>query len=410
MMSGKTLAAMIALFTMPIVARLFLPSDFGVAAIFVSVASIVSVVATLRYEAAVVIPKDASEAVTIMAIAYRIAVTASAILLVVIAIYEINDSRWNTLELLGHWKWLLPFTVLLLAALYVSESWLTRTKRFKTASASLVAGNTITTGTRIGFGFFLGSSIYGLIVGYVIGLLARLAIQHRARGTEFRELLGNVDRTTYMKVARKYADFPQLNAPAALIFSAGQNLPVLLFGAMFSPAVAGLYAMANRLTQVPVAIVATSMRRVFLQKAAAINHSGRSIRRAFLLATGGLSLLGTLPLVCIWIYGQELCTWLLGDRWTDAGHYLEIMAPWLFMLWVEAPCNPVFVVLRKQKFWLLLQSILTLLRLGAFGMAFIIGAGPDWTLQAFVIVSIAGIIATMITAFVITLRQSMPNV
>jgi O-antigen/teichoic acid export membrane protein len=31
MMSGKTIAAVIALFTMPIVARLFVPSDFGVA-------------------------------------------------------------------------------------------------------------------------------------------------------------------------------------------------------------------------------------------------------------------------------------------------------------------------------------------------------------------------------------------
>jgi O-antigen/teichoic acid export membrane protein len=143
------------------------------------------------------------------------------------------------------------------------------------------------------------------------------------------------------------------------------------------------------------------MRRVFLQKAAATNNSGRSLHKAFLLVTGGLALLGAIPFTCLSLFGQPLSIWLLGERWLTAGRFLEIIAPWMFMIWVTAPSNPIFVVLRRQKLWLLVQTILTLLRLGAFGLAFVIAAGPEWTLQAFVMVTVVGNIVTILMAFML---------
>ena len=68
MMSGRTVAALVGLFTMPIVARLYLPSDFGVAAVFASFISMVSQSSSLRYEGAIVLPKDAGEAMAVKAL------------------------------------------------------------------------------------------------------------------------------------------------------------------------------------------------------------------------------------------------------------------------------------------------------------------------------------------------------
>jgi O-antigen/teichoic acid export membrane protein len=141
---------------------------------------------------------------------------------------------------------------------------------------------------------------------------------------------------------------------------------------------------------VPVTIVTNSVRRVFLQKVADTYNRGKSLRKAFLLATGGLAFMGLVPFGCMWLYGQPLLTWLLGGQWAEAGRYLEIMAPWLFMAWLTAPVNAIFIVLRIQSSWLTLQTIMTVLRLAAFGVAFAIGAGSEWTLQAFVIATILG--------------------
>lgn len=398
LMSGRMVAALIALFMVPIVARLFSPSDFGIAAMFVSIVGILSNVSTLRYEAALALPREDTEAIAIMALAYRVLFLVCAVLTLFLGIYNVSGVTWPASTLLGDWKWALPVGVLLLAALNIQESWLTRTKSFKIASASFVVGNTVTSGARIGFGALLGSSVYGLVGGYLLGLVSRLILQRSASKVGFRAAFGHVAWPALRQVARRYADFPKFNAPADFVFSIGRNLPVLLLGVMFSPTVAGFYAMAHRLSQVPITIVATSLRRVFLQKTAAIKNHGRSLRKAFLLSTAALALLGSIPFGVLWLFGQPILTWLLGERWFVAGRYLEIMAPWLFTIWVTAPCNPIFIVLREQRFFLYRHATLTALRLGAFGLSYVLTADPEWTLRAFVIVTVATNVITILTA------------
>jgi O-antigen/teichoic acid export membrane protein len=245
-----------------------------------------------------------------------------------------------------------------------------------------------------------------LIGGYFFGIFCRLVLQFRAVRGQLAAAFQHMDWPTAKAIAIKYSDFPKFNAPAGFVFSMGQNLPVLVFGSMFSPAVAGLYAMADRLCQVPVSIVATSVRRVFLQKAAEIDNQGRTLRKAFLLSIGALAALGLIPFAILWAFGQPLAAWILGDEWLEAGRFLEIIAPWLFMVWISAPCNAIFVVLRKQKFWLALTLAITIFRLSSFAIAYSISAGPEWTLQAFVLASILGNIFTISTTLLLVLQRS----
>jgi O-antigen/teichoic acid export membrane protein len=395
MMSGKSIAAAIALVTMPIVARLFSPADFGVAAAFLSIVGILSNVSSLRYERAIVVPKADEESVALMALSYRILVAACIAMLIFLSAHEMAGWHLSVLELMGTWAWLLPLGVFLSGALCIQDQWLTRESAFRLAAGSLVAGSAITGGVRILFGTLSGSSVYGLISGNLLGLIARILVQRMASLEGLRAALRYFTIPEMRRVAGDYSDFPKLNAPAGLIFALGQNLPVLLFGVMFAPAIAGYYAMANRLSQVPITVVASSMRRVFFQKAAEVKNQGRSLRKAFLITTGGLALVGIVPFAGLWLVGQSALVWLLGEEWAEAGSYLEIMAPWLYMVWVTAPSNPVFVVLRKQSVWLAMQTWVTILRLTAFGVAHLLSAEPTWTLNAFVIVTVAGNLFTI---------------
>jgi O-antigen/teichoic acid export membrane protein len=163
--------------------------------------------------------------------------------------------------------------------------------------------------------------------------------------------------------------------------------------------------MATRLTSIPTTMVAASVRRVFLQKAARIHNKGRRLTYAYLLLTGGLVLLGIVPLAVLWFFGEPLSTWLLGARWAHAGHYLEIISPWMFMLLVSAPANAVFVVLRKQKLWLNLQIGAAIIRLATFGVAYLMNADPEWTLGAFVITAVAGNLSIIATALFMSMRD-----
>jgi O-antigen/teichoic acid export membrane protein len=406
MMSGKVVAAGIAFVTMPIVARLFTPEDFGVAALFLSIVGILSTFSSLRYEAALVLPKNDEEALTLLAFAYRVLLVFLVAMLAVLVIYTWADATWQVLDLLGMWKWLLPLGVLLTTSLQIQGSWLIRKQKFRVESVSLVVGNSATSASRIAAGIAAGSSVPGLIFGNLFGMSCRLLVQKTASIEGYRATFSRISWRTMKQVAKRYADFPKLNAPAAIVSSLGQDLPILLMGVMFSPGAAGLYAMANRLTRVPIGIVAASMRKVFLQKAAEIKNSGRSLRKALLLATGGLVILGIVPFGCVLLFGQPLLTWLLGVGWFEAGRYLEIMAPWLFMAWVIAPTNSVFIVLRKQRSFLFLQIAATVLKLMAFGVAYGISADSEWTLRAFVIATVTGQLVIMAIAFLLVSQHA----
>ena len=341
----------------------------------------------------------------ILGFAYRVAIVFCAVMLGLIAIHELLGGNLQALNLLGGWVWALPAAVLLSATVGVQHNWLTRTKSFGTLSASLVVGNTVTSGSRIAAGIAAGSTVVGLIVGQLLGMVANLAVQWRAGRVSLRSVASHMSWDQIRRIAVEYKDFPLLNAPAGLIFALGQNLPVLLFGSMFSPAIAGLYAMAHRLSKVPINIGATAVRRVFLQKAATVNNSGRPLSRAFLVTLSGLAALGVGPAAIIWFYGEPIVAWLLGGNWSNAGRFMEIVAPWMFMLWITSPCNAIFVVLRRQSLWLALQSTLTILRLGAFGVAYTIGAGVEWTLAAFVVATVIGNLVTILVTTRLTLTS-----
>jgi lipopolysaccharide exporter len=408
LMSGRAAAGAIALVTMPIVSRLFTPEHFGVAALFVAVVSLIATISTLKYDLAIVLPADDREALTIMAFSYHLVFFVAALVFLAIAAFEAIGVSIATLDLLGRTKWLLPVGVLLMGIIIIQEEWLTRTKSFRISSASLVVGNATTGGGRIGFGALLGSSPGGLVWGYLVGLGFRLIVQRSASREGMRAVVDYGGWSELRSVALRYIDFPKFSAPASFLFALGQKLPVVLFGVMFSPAIAGFYSMARMLVKAPLNMVASSTRRVFRQKAASIHNQGKSLQQAYLLTSGALALLGAPALLLVLFFAQPLATWFLGQQWILAGRYVEILAPWLFMIWFMAPCNPVFVILRKQGLWLNLQIALTLLRLSAFGLAFLLAAGPEWTLQAYVLVTVAGQLAMWAVGLLI-IRQHNPE-
>jgi O-antigen/teichoic acid export membrane protein len=405
-MSGKAVAAFLALVTTPIIARIYFPEHYGTAAVFMSIITISSNVASLRYEAAVALPKDDDEATALLALSYRILFGVALVMLMFIGLYELSGAQSQALEVMGSWIWALPVGVLFLNATSIQESWLTRVKSFKRSSTALVIEKATTSGSRITLGIVFGPSVSGLLAGTFLGIVSRLATLRFTSLQGVRAALQKYQIGAMRNLSHKYSDFPKYNALASLVFALGQNLPVLLFGAMYSPAIAGFYAMANRLFQAPTSIVAASVRRVFLQRAADIHNQGKSLRRTYLLAIAGLGLLGAPLFFVLWYFGETMLGWLLGERWLIAGRYLEIMAPWLFSVWVASPCNSVFVVLREQKFFLYRQLAVTALRFSAFGIAYLDSAEPEWALAAYVSVTVVANVYSILSAYLLISRTT----
>ena len=72
LMSGTVLAQAIPIAITPILSRIYTEEDFGILAIYVSIATIVSVIATGRYEMAILLPREDEDAINIAALSMLI--------------------------------------------------------------------------------------------------------------------------------------------------------------------------------------------------------------------------------------------------------------------------------------------------------------------------------------------------
>ena len=399
LMVGTGLAQAITVLSTLVVARLFEPVDFGVAALFLSVTTTLSAVASLKYDQAVVTQKSDSVAVELLALAILLAIVMSFALLVILSclVWFAPELVW--VKQLGAWIYVIPIGVLLMASYYAFSAWLMRKKQYARLASCSVALSAATAGSRIGFGLWWGSSVAGLVLGSLLGMVAQLwivIIGIRAALPAVPKPLQWLRRR--YQLAREYKDFPCYTTPAALIRQVGEDLPVYLLSLMFTPAIVGFYAVAYRLIRLPVGIIGESLRKVYLQRSAQRLHDGSPLRPDLLKVTLGMLGMGALPTIVIVISGPWLFATMLGARWATAGEYAVIMVPWLLAAFLAAPASTVYIVLRRQSMWLRMQLGRTLLMGGAFVLPYLFGREATDCLAAFTITGIFANVTVVVTA------------
>jgi O-antigen/teichoic acid export membrane protein len=113
-MTGIVIAQALPLAITPILTRLYSPSDFGIFAIFVAIVGIFSVMATARYEQAILLPSSHDEAISLTALSVIIATTLSFVLALFIWLFFDFISN---LTHIGYWLYAVPLGVLLVSIL-----------------------------------------------------------------------------------------------------------------------------------------------------------------------------------------------------------------------------------------------------------------------------------------------------
>ena len=98
--------------------------------------------------------------------------------------------------------------------------------------------------------------------------------------------------------------------------------------------------------------------------------------------------LGVGPAFVLFVWGQEILTFVLGTKWSEAGRFAEILSPLLLSFWVASPAAMLLITLRRQNYWLIVQASIALFQVAVFVFAYVKGLSVIWTLSAFVGVQI----------------------
>lgn len=164
-MTGTTIAQAIPIAISPILTRIYTPEDF---ALYMAIASILSVVATGRYEMAIMLPKKDEDAINIVALSIAISFFVSFIPFLIVFIFNTQITELLGNPEISNWLYFIPVTVLLTGIYQSFNYWSNRKKQYKRLATSRVIQSSAASATNLGMGFG-GFGTSGLILGQILG-------------------------------------------------------------------------------------------------------------------------------------------------------------------------------------------------------------------------------------------------
>ncbi len=347
-MAGTGVAQIISIALVPVISRLYVPSDFGISGSFGAVLGIIVSAVTLDYSQAVMLPKEPEKALGLLAVSFSSTVAIS--LLTALACVVAPGTVNGLMRTRGLW----PLALLVLATFvsgvnYSCQAWAVRTKAFKRTSASQVVRSLAGKGTSIGFGF-LRFGAPGLILGDIVGSLAASANLIGVVRPVLPGLKKQARRDVMRKLAREYRDFPTYSASQNVVNAVSGGLPVLLLTRFFGLPIAGAYAFAMNVLTFPMGFVLSALRQVLFQKASESQHQGRSLSALYVKVTATLFAMALVPTAVIMIWGPQLFAWVFGAQWYTAGELSRSLMLWMAVVFCNLPAVLFGRIIRIQRF------------------------------------------------------------
>jgi lipopolysaccharide exporter len=406
LLGGNILSQLVEIGAAPITTRLFTPENFGILALFGSIVGIFSKVGSLCYDRAVLMPKHIKDAANIMAFALAILVCTVIIIFGVLFILRPPILKFLKISDFETWLLLVPAGILLSGLVQLLKYWRIREKAFKAVATSRLTQSICSTLVKIAVGYFIGSVTGGLIGGVLIGtIVAFVTLVLKPRPLDLTELKAQLSISNMKSMAIEYKKFPMFASWNALFNVGSQHLIVFVFSVFFPPAAIGLYSLGNRVLGQPVIFLSDSVKNAFFQNASTKVANNLPVFRDFLKLTVFLFLIGIIPFGAIAFFGKSLFQFVFGENWSSAGTYMEIMAPWVLLIFSASPAYVVYDVLQIQDYRLVFNLSSALLRAITVIMGTWFFKDPVVTIAIFAAVNVLFELITIGFAFVMTYKH-----
>ena len=372
LMSGTTVSQILPVLFTPLISRLFSPSDFSVYAVFIGLYSILGAGMTLRYDMAIMLPKDSNKAIKVVNLCLVNSIIMASFFLIVGFFFGKNFIVLLKLETLSNWYLLLPVASFFLAVNNVLINWYNRNKQYKTISINRISRSATNTASNIVFGYAKFPHI-GLILSQLIsdGLSATVYLIRY-----YYSALNKNIFTTFndlKAVAIEYKDFPTFTLPTTLLNVISHQLPILMLTAFFSPELSGSYFFAMRILAAPTALIGFAYSQTFFQSFTAhIQASNFDAARNFLYRSWLLLFaLICVPAIIIILWGAPLFSFLFGKEWLESGAISSILIFYVIFSFLSSPTSTTYATLRMQKYSLFFGLSELIYRFSSFYLGYL---------------------------------------
>jgi len=363
LISGTALAQVIPILLQPILRRYFAPEIFGSYSVYLSLIGILIIISSLKYEIAIILPRKDTEAANVFFLAFLLNVLFNLLLILIIIIWKSSLTKFlNLSEKYGDYLYYVPLGTFLFSFYQSLNFWLIRKKRFFPISVNKFVRRGFEGAAQISFKYAKIS--HGLIFGDLIGNFANV-ISGIFQGMKSGLSLRLFSPVMIKKVIVRYSEYPKFNVIPSLMSGCSFLLPAILINKFFSSENTGFFDLSKLLLSIPLALVATSISNVMLQRVSEkFRKSERFLKELFPIFALVI-LICAVEIFVIEFFGVALFKIVFGDLWGFSGSISKILV-WSYALnFIASSFSSIFISMNKIKLLSIWQvfyfiSILTL--------------------------------------------------
>lgn len=350
--AGTVIAQLISILSVPLITRMYGPQEYGHLTLFLSTASILIPLATLRIESRLVVTENPEIAGTMLREAFKIAFVFCVFVNVLTFIYFLIASSYDLLKCLIS---SILFTLVLfgqaLGIVFVQVA--LRVKLDANISQSSVIQNFSTAAAQMLFGFWnpVGNLlISGFIAGRFLGYISLLAEVKRLY------MFGKKQKQNLIELYQKQLALNKSLISASFIDTSILGLPTILIGSKFGVEYAGYIGITQTLLMVPITLIAGAFGSVIISELANRSTTSDSLvqqNRALLSYIGKKLMIAALIFTLFTgLAGPKIFLIALGSSWETASTLISVLALPFAVTLVWQPLMNVYLAQRLYDIYL----------------------------------------------------------
>ena len=160
---------------------------------------------------------------------------------------------------------------------------------------------------------------------------------------------------------KNYKDFIYANTPHALLNSFSHNLPYYVVSHFVGVQAMGFYAIVERTLRVPINLISQTLRQFFIRKFKNTESNQNALKASVLLS------LVSLPLFAIFfILPESLYLWVFGSEWVGISSYFQILALGYWAIFCNPPSSAFLIAQRNSQVLFKLQIVELIIKFALF--------------------------------------------
>lgn len=377
--SGQAAGYAVSFLAMPLLTRLYSPADFGIFAVYLSVVSVLGACATLRYDAAIPLPRFERTAINVFALSVCVALITALLVGAALWLFVPVTTLRSPLFVA-----VLTVHTLCLGCFESFNNWIVREKTFHWLSLMRFLQNVAWVGCSLGLAW-VSARAESLAISSATGCLAAvLAVSLCC------PLVGRLSKEVSIRkikyVAVRYRRFPLIEAPSRLIYTLAVSLPTILFAAFYSTEVAGWYGLGARALSMPLLLLGVAASRVYAAEAAACARNRSSALPQLFGRTAKRLLALSVPAVLVAAAACPLVfPVVFGEAWAEAGIYCMLLAPWTIANLLSIVLFGTVNIIERQQLTFLGSGLFAMILVAGLLIPYMLGLSPRVAVAALAI-------------------------